>query len=215
MAMKYFCFYHDYLDKFDMLDDAEAGRLTKALLRYAASGEIMELSRVEMACFTFIKSNIDREREQYDLKCERNRKNINKRYQKSTTVYDRMQEEDKEEDKEEYKQKDEDNNEEKYKDENKDNNKYEYEHEDKDEEKEEDEEEDKEDDSVFIPPTRLDVRNFCRESGCEADEEMIDMFLEHYDAMDWKVRSGKVMKNWKLALTKWVDRQKRYDSGHT
>ncbi|MBQ9857389.1 MAG: hypothetical protein IJO77_00140 [Oscillospiraceae bacterium] len=65
MGMKYICLYHDYLDKFDQLDDEEAGRLTKALLRYAVYGEIADLGRVEMAYFSFIRSNIDREREQY------------------------------------------------------------------------------------------------------------------------------------------------------
>ena len=191
MAMKYICLYLDYLDKFDQLDDEEAGRLTKALLRYAANGEITDLGRVEMAYFSFIRSNIDREREQYEEKCRKNRANISKRYQKSTTVYDRREEEDKEEYEDEYEE--------------------EYEHEKKDEEEEEEKKKDEEI-PEFRPPSMFEARDYCKERGWEVDCDMLYDFFTYYDDTDWTVRSGEKMKNWKRALVRWVERQERFDS---
>jgi len=189
MGMKYICLYHDYLDKFDQLDDEEAGRLTKALLRYAVNGEIADLGRVEMAYFSFIRSNIDREREQYEEKCRKNRANISKRYQKSTTVYDRREEEEKEENKEK------------------------YEHENKDKDEEEDEQEkDKEDEEIFEEPSYCEARDYLIENGYEVDgDELVDILM-YYEKKDWTVRSGEKMKDWRLALVRWIERQKRFDS---
>ncbi len=206
MAIKYFCFYHDYIKKFNLLDDEQAGRVVKAALAYAATGEETELPITEQVMFEFIKGDIDRQSGEYDRKCERNRKNVMKRYRKSeaeaegeeesesaaghsqsTTVYDRRQEEDKEE----------------YK--------YEYEHyeEEKEEEEGKDKKEEEEKTHPCSIPTLLDVLTYASESGIETN---VDHFLEYYDLMDWKHKDGRPVKDWRLALRAWAIRQDKYDS---
>ena len=194
MAIKYFCFYHDYIKKFNLLDDEQAGRVVKAALAYAATGEETELPITEQVMFEFIKGDIDRQSEEYDRKCERYRQNARKRYLKNAP-----HEEDsamachgrQEEDKEEYK--------------------YEYEHyeEEKEEEEGKDKKEEEEKTHPCQIPTLLDVLTYASESGIETNG---DHFLEYYDLMEWKHKDGRPVKDWRLALRAWAIRQDKYDS---
>ena len=100
--MKKPVFFQLYLDtrhQMDMLSDEQAGRLIKALYAFACDGELCELTddpSVEM-CFSFLSRQIERDFEKYRKKCAQNRKNVQTRYQKSTTVYDGYQEKQKRE----------------------------------------------------------------------------------------------------------------------
>lgn len=200
MAIKYFCFYHDYIKKFNLLDDEQAGRVVKAALAYAATGEETELPITEQVMFEFIKGDIDRQSEEYDKKCERYRQNARKRYQKNAPHEEEEIEEDdsamachgrQEEDKEEYK--------------------YEYEHyeEEKEEEEGKDKKEEEEKTHPCQIPTLLDVLTYASESGIETN---VDHFLEYYDLMEWKHKDGRPVKDWRLALRAWAIRQDKYDS---
>lgn len=86
------------------LTDEQLGQLIRALFIYARDGKVIKLEPVVRMAFVFIKDKIDRNQQKYQKKCERNRENIRKRWNKSntndskendripndTTVYDRI-----------------------------------------------------------------------------------------------------------------------------
>lgn len=76
-----FVFQDEYLAKLAKLSDQEVGRLVRALAVYHATGEAQELAGRESIAFDFIKEDIDRIDESYNKKCEKNRENVNNRYQ--------------------------------------------------------------------------------------------------------------------------------------
>ena len=67
------------------LTDEQLGQLTRALFTYARDGEVIKLDPVVRMAFVFIKDKIDRNQQKYQKKCERNRENIRKRWNKSNT----------------------------------------------------------------------------------------------------------------------------------
>ena len=75
MARDYVCLYHSYLDAMEALGDAERGRLMTAMLTYSSQGAVGELSGNEKFIWPMIRSQIDRDREAYEQKCENNRSN--------------------------------------------------------------------------------------------------------------------------------------------
>ena len=111
MGREYFCAYHSYLRSCQGLSDGEVGRLFRALLAYSESGARSELNGRESVAFDFMAANIDRDVAEYQSKCERNRQNAGKRYDRmrwhatAATACDGCQEEEKEKDKEELKEK--------------------------------------------------------------------------------------------------------------
>lgn len=85
MAREYFCAYHSYLDFMEELGDAECGRLFKACLEYSKTGATPELRGNERFVFAGIRTQIDRDKDEYDRRCMQNSKN-----RSSTTVNDRQ-----------------------------------------------------------------------------------------------------------------------------
>lgn len=75
MAREYFCAYHSYLEWIESLSDAEKGRLFVACLEYSKTGEVPDLRGSERVIFPAIRRQIDRDKEEYERKCERNRAN--------------------------------------------------------------------------------------------------------------------------------------------
>ena len=67
------------------LTDEQLGQLTRALFIYARDGEVINLEPVVRMAFVFIKDKIDRNQQKYQKKCERNRENIRKRWNKPNT----------------------------------------------------------------------------------------------------------------------------------
>lgn len=53
--------------------------------------------------------------------------------------------------------------------------------------------------TLFQPPTREEVQNFCNAQQCHID---IDAFLDYYQANGWKVGANK-MADWKAAVRNW------------
>ena len=79
------------------LTDEQLGQLIRALFIYARDGEVINLEPVVRMAFVFIKDKIDRNKQKYQKKCERNRENIRKRWNKlntndtnDTNVYERI-----------------------------------------------------------------------------------------------------------------------------
>lgn len=85
MAREYFCAYHSYLKSVEPLNDAECGRLFRSCLEYSMTGAEPELRGNEKFVWPMIQQQIDRDREKYNAFCEKQRGNIQKRW--DTTVY--------------------------------------------------------------------------------------------------------------------------------
>ena len=96
-----FILYTSYYAIIEGLTDEQLGQLTRALFIYARDGKTIKQEPVVRMAFSFIKDNIDRNADKYQKKCERNRENIRKRWEKKhaedttersdTTEYERIQ----------------------------------------------------------------------------------------------------------------------------
>ena len=75
MPREFFCAYHSYLEGMEALTDSEKGRLFVACLEYSRSGATQQLGGNERILFPMIRSQIDREKAEYEKKCAANRKN--------------------------------------------------------------------------------------------------------------------------------------------
>lgn len=90
MALEYFCCYHSYLKKIAKLSDQEVGRLFRALLQYSATAEAPELTGREGIAFDFIAEDIDRAKQNYADRCQKNAENVRNRWDtKDTNVYEK------------------------------------------------------------------------------------------------------------------------------
>lgn len=67
----YWCCYYSYLDYMKRLDDAERGQLFTALITYAKDGEVLSMSDKVGVAFDGIRTQIDRDSEEYETKCMR------------------------------------------------------------------------------------------------------------------------------------------------
>lgn len=65
MLRPYFCAYHSYLENMELLNDEERGRLFTALLEYSKDGTLIPLPGNERFVFPGIRSQIDRDKEQW------------------------------------------------------------------------------------------------------------------------------------------------------
>ena len=111
MAREYFCAYHSYRKSIETLTEAEVGRLFVACLEYSETGATPELRGSERHVFPTIREQIDRDRDKYEKKCEKNRlialkreadrrdANVHERVPESTNVYENHQEKEKDKDK--------------------------------------------------------------------------------------------------------------------
>lgn len=185
MARDYFPCYHSYFKKCEKLTDQELGRLFRALLKYSTTGERQELAGRESIAFDFIADDIDRAKDNYADQCEKNRKNIQKRYNNeptteydrirpNTTVYETYQSESESENK----------------DENKSDNK---------------KENAKRKSAAFSPPTLEEIEAYCRERNSNVDaKHFYDYFSTPNDKGEtWIDSKGQKVKNWKQKLLTW------------
>ena len=78
MAQEYWCCYYNYYEKTKRLNDEQLGRLFRALMQYAATGELVEPTGPEALAFDFIADDIARQNKAYEEKCFANRMNGNK-----------------------------------------------------------------------------------------------------------------------------------------
>lgn len=85
MAKDSFILYLEQKQVFEMLTDEEAGQLIKAIFEYEDTGQLAKLDKSLQLAFVPIKSALDRNKEKYEKVVERNKKNIEKRWQKDNT----------------------------------------------------------------------------------------------------------------------------------
>lgn len=179
MALESFNAYHSYLDTMEALNDAECGRLFRALLEYSATGAAPELRGNERFVFPGMRSQIDRDIEKYNAKCARNRENGEKgggHSPPNAPERSRTPPKDKDKDKEK----------------------------DKDKDKDISFPPDGVKDSARAHrPTVEEVAAYCRERGNRVDAER---FVDFYASKGWKV-GNQPMKDWKACVRTWERRE--------
>ena len=87
--MKYLKVFTDFAVKMKLLSDAERGRLFTAMLEYAESGAEPDLRGNERFLWEAAKSDIDRQAESYNKRCEVNKTIATNRYESSRIVTNR------------------------------------------------------------------------------------------------------------------------------
>ena len=90
--MKYLPLFYSYTDTLSVLTDEQLGRVIRAALAYMQSGTEPQLEPIEALAFGIIKKDAERSAGKYEAMCEKNRQNVQKRWeskkQSDTTVYD-------------------------------------------------------------------------------------------------------------------------------
>lgn len=68
--------YYDYKSHFDFLTDEQLGRIVRSMLEYEIDGVSPEFDEpILKMTFSFIRSNLDRDKQKYLEKCEKNTEN--------------------------------------------------------------------------------------------------------------------------------------------
>ena len=177
MARDFVCLYHSYLDAMEALGDAERGRLVTAMINYSQRREIGELSGNERYIWPMIRSQIDRDMEAYERKCETNRTSGGKRTQanaseRQRTLANAYKEKGKGEEEGDYSPPESPPEGKKRKRERK----------------------------VFVKPTVEEIAAYCakRNNGIDAQ-----YFFDKQESAGWVVGKGKPMQDWKATIRTW------------
>lgn len=80
-----FILYQEQKEIFEVLTDEEAGKLIKAIFEYEESGQTSDLDKSLKIAFIPIKNILDKNKEKYEKVVERNKQNIQKRWEKENT----------------------------------------------------------------------------------------------------------------------------------
>ena len=82
-----FLIYLDYQEQFELLTDEQAGKLIKAIIEYEKTGKILELDGMTKMAFSFIKTQLDRDREKWQeekqKRSEAGKRGMSKRWGKT------------------------------------------------------------------------------------------------------------------------------------
>lgn len=71
--------YYDYKAHFDFLTDEQLGKIVRAMLEYEIDGVLPEFDETIMKMtFSFVKSNLDRDRKKWVKMCKTNKENGSK-----------------------------------------------------------------------------------------------------------------------------------------
>lgn len=82
MQKNSFILFNNYKEYFDLLNNEEAGELIKAILNYSNGNKIEKLSARVECFFVVIKQFLDKQTEEYNKVCEKNKANVTKRWEK-------------------------------------------------------------------------------------------------------------------------------------
>lgn len=173
---KSFILFQEYKQNISLLSQSQKGDLLDAIFAYNEGEKITLEPVVEMA-FSFIKSDLDRNREKYQNIVERNKINGLRggrpKTQENPVGYLGTQRNPKNLD---------NGNDNKDDNGNKDVNKKESKK------------------KSFTKPTLQDVQDYCKERNNNVDAKK---FFDYYSAGDWKDAKGNQVKNWKQKLLTW------------
>lgn len=196
-----FLLYYEWEDYFAELTDRQLGELLRAVFAYEKRGERYSGTDREVAmALHFVQGTLDRNREKYEMVCERNRKNIAKRYQnaaKSTTGSFGIPEATKSTDHD-----------------------HDHDHDpDHDHEPDPDHDPDREGGGLAAPspgltppphpPSQREVEEFIRQSGLNVDPRR---FYDHYSGRQWRTGNGRPI-DWQERARRWA--QSQWSGGQT
>lgn len=86
MAKKGVVMYYDLLEQLKDFTDEQFGKITRAMIKYDRDGIEPQFNDIEIRlAFNILKPTIDRNKQEYKEKCDKNRENINKRWKKQDT----------------------------------------------------------------------------------------------------------------------------------
>lgn len=80
MAKKGVIMYYDLLEQLQDFSDESFGKIARAMIEYDKNGTLPNFEGELKIAFKFIKLSIDRNKEEYEQKCEKNRDNALKRW---------------------------------------------------------------------------------------------------------------------------------------
>ena len=72
---KSFLMYLDYEEQFALLTDEQLGQLLRTVMEYERTQIVPELDGIVKMAFSFIKAQLDRDREKYEDRCAKNKEN--------------------------------------------------------------------------------------------------------------------------------------------
>ena len=75
MEKNSFLMYLDYEEHFNILSDEEVGQLMRAIMQYEKTREVPNLNGMLKMAFSFIKTQLDKDREKYEKICNKNKAN--------------------------------------------------------------------------------------------------------------------------------------------
>ena len=67
--------YLDYEEHFKLMTDEQLGQLLRAIMEYEKTRQVPQLDGMVKMAFSFIKAQLDRDREKYEEKCAKNKEN--------------------------------------------------------------------------------------------------------------------------------------------
>lgn len=76
--MNHALLYGNYEDAFAFMNDAQVGRLVRAMLHFLNTEEELPLKQCDLCAWSLIKDQLKRNMEKYDEVCEKNRQNSRK-----------------------------------------------------------------------------------------------------------------------------------------
>lgn len=177
--------YYDILDQLEGFTDEEFGKIVKALIIYDRDGTLPDFDRSLMIAFNCIKPSIDRNKEEYNAKCEQNRANIQKRWNKdNTNEYDGIQP-------------------------NNSNTMATDNDIDIDKDNDKDKEIEKEDKKKiikkknFVAPTKEEVIDYAKKKD---RLDLVDNFYDYFTEGHWVDSLGNKVKNWKQKFITWMNK---------
>ena len=78
--------YYDLLEQLKDFTDEQFGKITRAMIKYDIDGIEPQFNDIQIKlAFNILKPTIDRNKQEYQEKCDKNRENINKRWKKQDT----------------------------------------------------------------------------------------------------------------------------------
>lgn len=86
MAKKGVLMYYDLLEQLKDFNDEQFGKVVRVMIKYDKDGIEPNIEDVQIKlAFNILKPTIDRNKQEYQYKCDRNRENINKRWNRQDT----------------------------------------------------------------------------------------------------------------------------------
>lgn len=204
-----FIFYGEWIDYFKEMNDKEIAQTMRAIFDTVGGKSVENLKGISAVTYKVVKNQIERDVQKYREKCEKNKKNIEKRWQKDTNVipteYERNTNVFKKDTdvipnssfgtvKKSNKEKDKDK---------------ENVNEGESNRKGDCKGENKSAPARFQNPTIDEVKKVAKELGFT--EKMAERFFYHYDANGWVQGKDKPIFNWISALNSWAAKEHDFE----